>query len=192
MVKQHCGSTSESVPSSWLPGRMPYGLLSRLDREEPEIVGGRESQTLTSKRDGDPETPPTAPDRTAHSLGLSQEEEPDDLIFTTPPEGDRSSGMTKDEPAKSEEDTNGNFLKQLDELTAPPDQPAPAEIPAGAEPPSATGPDAPTEDTPSPVGDDGWQSPGLGPGAVSTPPPSPAAEELDNPTVPPFHLLSDS
>ncbi len=143
-------------------------------------------------------TPPTTPEHTAHSSGLSQEEEPEDLIFVTPPEGDRPSRTTKDEPAEGEEDTNGNFLEQLDELAAPPNQPAPVEIPAGAEPPPAAGPDAPTEDVPPPTGDGGWWCPEPEPVATSTPPSSPAAEEPDNPTVPPFqwtrslNLSSDS
>ncbi len=167
---------------------MPYALPSRIDREEPEIVGGTESQTSTSERDGDPETPPTTPEHTAHSSGLGQEEEPHDLIFVTPPEGDRPLGTMKDRPAKGEEDTKGNFSEQLDELAAPPNQPTPAEIPAGADPPPAAGPDAPTEDLPPPVRDEGWQSPGPEPVATSTPPSSPAAGGLDNPAVPPFQF----
>ncbi len=108
------------------------------------------------------------------------------LSLQPPPEGERPSGTTKDKSAKGEEDTNGNFLEQLDELAAPPNRPASVEIPAGTKPPPTMGPDAPTEDIPPPVGDEGQQSPEPEPVAASTPPSSPAAEALDNPTIPPF------
>ncbi len=106
---------------------MPYSLPSRIHKEETEITGAGESQTSTSERDGDPETPPTTPEHTAYSPGSGQEEEPEDLIFATPPEGNRPSETTNDQLAEGEEDSNGNFLKPLDELAAPPDQPAPNE-----------------------------------------------------------------
>ncbi len=150
------------------------------------------------KRDGDPRTPPTTAERTDPSPDLTQEGEPEDLLFVTPPGGDRPSGTTKDELTKGEGDTNGNFLEQLEELAAPQSQPTPAETPAGTEPPPSTGPNAPTEDTPLPVGDEEWQSSEPEPVAASTPPSSPAVEGWDDSAVPPFqwsqpfNLSSDS
>ncbi len=81
---------------------------------------------------------------------------------------------------------------------APQSQSAPAEAPAETEPPPPTGHDAPTEDTPPPVGDERWQSLEPEPVAASTPPLSPAAEGLDDSAVPlfqwsqPLNLSSDS
>ncbi len=187
-VKRHCGSASESIPGSRLPGRMPYGLPPRIDGEEPGIVEGEESRTSTSEGDGNPETLPTTPEHTARSPGLSQEEEPDDLVFTTPPEGDRPSGTPKDSPTKGEEDLNGNFLGPLDGLAAPPNQPATTGTPAGSEPPLPVGQEVPTEDILPPVGNEREQPSELEPVAVSTWPFSPVAEGEDNPTIPPFRF----
>ncbi len=138
------------------------------------------------------------PERTDPSQDLSQEGEPEDLLFVTPPEGDRPSGMAKDELTQGEGDTSGNFLEQLDELVAPQSQLTPAETPSGIGSPPPAGPDAPTEDIPPPVGDEGWQSSEPVPVAASTPPSSAAAEEWDDSAVPPFqwsqplNLSSDS
>ncbi len=83
------------------------------------------------KRDEDSGTPPTTPERTDHSSGLSQEEEPEDVLFVTPPEGDRPTGTVKDELTQGEGAMNGNFPEQLDELVAPQSQLTPVEMPAG-------------------------------------------------------------
>ncbi len=72
---------------------MPYGPSSCIDREEPEIVGGEENQTSTLKSDEDPGTHPMTP-----------EEEPEDVLFVTPPEGDRPTGTVKDELTQGEGD----------------------------------------------------------------------------------------
>ncbi len=187
-VKWHCGSTSESVPSSRLPGRMPYGLPSRIDGEEPGIVGRRESLSSTSGRDEEPGTPPTTPVHTAHSSGASQEGEPEDLIFATPPEGNGPPGTPTDSPATGKEDTNGNFLEPLDELAIPPNKPVPAGSPAGIKPSPPAGPEAPTGDRPPSVGNGEEPPSGLELVAVSTPPSSPVAEGADSPTIPPFQF----
>ncbi len=187
VVKRHCGSASESISGSRLPGRMPYGPQSRIDGEEPGIMRRRENQSSTSGRDENPGTPPTTPEHTAHSLGLSQGEEPEDFIFATPPVGKGLSGMPTDSPSEGKEDTNGNFLGPLDELAAPPNQPAPAG-PAGAKPPPPAGPEAPTGDIPPPVGNEGELPSGLEPVAASTWPSSPVAEREDSPTIPPFQF----
>ncbi len=147
-VKRHCGSASESVSSSRLPGCMPYGLPAHVDREEPGIIGRRDSQSLTSGRDENPETPPTTPGHTTHSSGVSQEGEPGDLIFAMPPEGNGPPRTPTDSPTTGKEDTNGNFLGPLDELAAPPNRPVPAESPTGIKPLPPTGSEAPTGDIP--------------------------------------------
>ncbi len=157
-VKRHCGSASETVPSSRLPGRMPYGLPARVDREEPGIVGRRDSQSSTSGRDENPETPPTTPGHTTHSSGASQEGEPEDLIFATPPEGNGPPRTPTDSPTTGKENTNGNFLGPLDELAAPPNRPVPAESPARIKALPPAGPEAPTGDMPPSVGN-GEESP---------------------------------
>ncbi len=167
---------------------MPYGLPPHIDGEEPGTIGGEESQTLTSEGGGNPETPLTTPERTAHSPGSSQEEGPDDLVFVTPPEKDRPSRTPKDSPAKCENEINGNFLELLDELAVPPNRPAPVGTPAGAESSLPAGSGAHIEDTPPPVENEREQPPELEPSAVSTRPSSPAAEGEDNPTVPPFQF----
>ena len=74
----------ETAPGSRLPGRMAYGSSSCTDGEEPGVVGEEENQTPMLQRNGDPGTPPTTPGRTDHSHDLSQEEEPEDLLFVTP------------------------------------------------------------------------------------------------------------
>ncbi len=91
-VKRHCGSVSELALDPRLPGRMPYGLPSHLDGEELESVGRRESQSPTSEKSEGLRTPPTTPVHTARSLNASPGEEPEDLVFATPPEEDKSLG----------------------------------------------------------------------------------------------------
>ena len=90
VVKRHCGSESESISGSRLPGRMPYGLPPHIDGEEPQAVGRKRSQTPTSEGSESPGALPTTPGHTAHSPGSSQEEGPEDLVFVTPPEEDRA------------------------------------------------------------------------------------------------------
>ncbi len=187
-VKRHCGSASESVPRSRLPGRMPYGLPSRMDGEEPGIVGRRESQSSTSGRDEEPGTPPTTPVHTAYSSGPSQEGEPEDLIFAMSPEGNGPPGMPTDSPATGKEDTNGKFLEPLDELAVPPNKLVPAGSLTGIKPSPPAGPEAPTGDRPPSVGNGEEPPSGLEPITVSTQPSSPAAEGADSPTIPPFQF----
>ncbi len=187
-VKWHCGSASGFVPSSRLPGRMPYGLPSRVDGEESGIMGRRDSQSSTSERDEAPGTPPTTPVHTAHSSGVSQEEEPGDFIFATPPEGNEPSGTPTDSPAKGKEDTNGNFLGPLDELAAPPNHPAPAGSSAGAKPSPPAGPEALNGDRQPPVGNEGEPPSGPEPVAFSMQPASPMTEREDSPTIPQFRF----
>ena len=131
-VKRYCGSASELVPDPWLPGRMPYGLPSRLDGEEPESVGRMESQSSTFVRDEDPRTPPATPTRAVLSSNASQEEEPEDLVFVTPPEENKSFGTLTNSSAADKEDANGNFLGPLDELAASPNHSTTVGSPAGA------------------------------------------------------------
>ncbi len=151
-------------------------------------MGRRESQSLTSGRDEDPGTPPTTPVHTAHSSGASQEEEPEDLIFATPLEGNGPPGTPTDSPTTGKEDTNGNFLGPLDELAAPPNQPVPAGSPAGIKSPPPAEPEALTGDIPPSVGN-GEETPlELQSVAVSTPPSSPVVKGADSPTVPPFQF----
>ncbi len=153
-VKRHCGSESESISSSWLPGRMPYGLPPRINGEEPKVIGGGGSQTPTSEGNENPGTLLTTPEHTAHSPGLSQQEGPDDLVFVTPPEEDRPSGTLKNSLVKGEKETNEDFLELLDELTVPPNWPAPVGAPSETESPLPAGSCDSTEDTPPPVEDE--------------------------------------
>ncbi len=95
-VKRHCGSTSESAPSSRLPGRMPYGPSSRADGEEPAVVGGEENQTPMLQRSGDSRTPPATLECTDHSPDLSPGEEPQ------PPMLQRSGDSSRTPPATPE------------------------------------------------------------------------------------------
>ena len=187
-VKWHCGSASELIPSSRLPERMPNGLPSHIDGEEPESVGRRESQSSASERDEGPRTPPTTPVHTALSPGASQEGEPEDLIFATLPEENKSSETPIDSPATGREDTNGNFLGPMDELAASPNHPAPVRSPAGATPPSPAGSQASKGDVPPSVGSEGEPPSGPEPVAVSMRPSSPVTEGEDSPAIPPFQF----
>ena len=146
-VKQHCGSASESAPNSRLPGRMPYGSSSRADGEEPRAVGGEGNQTPMLQRSGDSRTPPATPERRDHSPDLSLEEEPEEHLFVTPPEGDRPSGIARYEFTEAEGDTSGNFSEWPDKLAAPRSQLTLAKTPDGTEPQPPAGPDAPDEGT---------------------------------------------
>ncbi len=186
-VKQHCGSSSELVPSSRLPGRMPYGLPSCLEGEEPERVGGRESQSSTSERDESLRTPPTTPVHAACSLDVSREEEPEDPIFATPPEENKSFG-TNSPAADKKKDPNGNLLGPLDELAASPNHSTTVGSPAGAILSSPAGRETSKETVPPSMRSEGEPLTGSEPAAVSTRPSSPAAEGEDNPTIPPFQF----
>ncbi len=187
-VKRHCGSESESISSSRLPGRMPYGLPPRIDGEEPKVIGGEGSQTPTSEGNENPGTLPTTPEHTAHSPGSSQEEGPDDLVFVTPPEEDQPSRTRRGSLIKGEKETNEDFLELLDELTEPPNRPAPVGAPSETESPLPAGSGAIIEDTLPPVEDEREQPSEPEMAAASMRPSSPAAEEEDNPTVPPFQF----
>ncbi len=181
-VKRHCGSASKLVPSPWLPGGMPYGLPSCLDGER------RESKSSTSERDEDPRTPPTTPVHAARSLDVSQEEEPEDPVFATPPEENKSSGTPINHPAMGEEDANGNFLGLLDSLAASPDQMTTVRSPAETTPSSPAGPEASGEDVPPSVRSEEEPSTGSEPVAASARPSSPTTEREDSPTIPPFQF----
>ena len=187
-VKRHCGSESESIPGSRLPGRMPYGLPAHIDGEEPKVVGGERSQTPTSEGNESPGALPATPEHTAHSPGLSQEEGPDDLVFVTPPEEDRPSETMRGGLAKSEKEANEEFLELMDELTEPPTRPAPVGAPSKTKSPPPVGFGASIEDTSPPVEDEREQPPESEPAAASTWPSSPVAEEEDDPTIPLFQF----
>ncbi len=202
VVKRYCGSASGYAPSPRLAGRMPYRAPSCTDGEGPEAVGERENQAPMLQRDGDPRTPPMTPECTGNSQGLNPGEEPEDLLFVTPPEGDRPSGTAGDELTKAEGDMNGNFSKQSEKLVASRSPLMPAETPAGTEPQPLVEPDAPNVDTQSPDGDEGWQALEPEPVAASMPPSSPAAsqgaEGWDDHAIPsfqqskPLNLSTDS
>ncbi len=138
------------------------------------------------QRDVDLGTPPMTPERMDHSHGSSLEEEPEELLFVTPPEGDRQSGMARDELTKAEGNMDGNFPEQLNELVASRSQLTPAETPAGIKPQTPAGPDAPNKGKSPPAGDEEWQPSESEPVAASTPPSSPAAKGWDDPAIPPF------
>ncbi len=187
-VKRHCRSSPELVPSPRLPGRMPYGLPSCLEGEEPERVGGRESQSSTSERDEGLRMPPTTPVHAARSLDVSQGEEPKDPIFATPPEENKSSGTLLNSPATGKEDADGNFLGPLDELAASPNHPTTIRSPAGATLSSPAGPETSKGAVPPSVGSGEEPLTGPEPVAASTRPSSPATERKDSPTIPPFQF----
>ncbi len=168
---------------------MPYGLSSHLDGEEPESVGKSESQSSTSERDECLRTPPTTPVRAAHSLDVSQEEEPEDPVFVTPPEGNKTSGTILNSPTVDEGDANGNFLGLLDNLAASPDQPATVRSTAGTTPSSPVGPEASgEEDVPPSVRSEEEPPTESKPVTASTWPSSPTTESEDSLTIPPFQF----
>ncbi len=168
MVKRHCGSASELVPDPRLPGRMPYGLSSRLDEEEPESVGRRESQSSTSERGRGLRTPPTTPVHTARALDISQEEEPKDPVFAMPPEENKSSRTPRNSPTMGREDVDGNFLGSLDELAASSNHWTIVGSPAGAILSSLAGRETSKENVPLSVRSEGEPLTGSEPNAVST------------------------
>ncbi len=178
-VKRHCGSASEPIHGGRLLGRMPYGPSSC-------AIDEKENQTSTTNKDGDLEIPPTTPGRADPAPDSNQDGESEDPIFTTPPEGDKPSGTEKDEDNQGEEDLNGNFLGQSDELVAFRSQQTPAETPAGTQPQTPEGPEAPGGNMLTPGKNAEWQPPESGPVVTSTPPSSPAAEEWEDHTIPPF------
>ena len=187
-VKRHCGSASELVPDPRLPGRMPYGLSSRLDEEEPKSVGRRESQSSTSERNEGLRTSPTTPMHAARALDVSQEEEPEDPIFATPPEENKSSRTPRNSPTMGREDVDGNFLGSLDELAASPNHSTIVGSPAGAIRSSPVGWETSEENVPLSVRSEGESLTGSEPAVVSTRPSSPAEEGEDNLTIPPFQF----
>ncbi len=142
MTLRVCIGVCPQLPITWSYA-LWFVIPCRWRETRSRRGGGEENQTPMLKRDGDPGTPPTTLERTGYSQDLSQEEEPEDLLFVTPPEGDRPSGTAKDELTKAEGKMNGNFLEQLDELVASQSQLTPAETPAGTRPQPPAGPDAP-------------------------------------------------
>ncbi len=108
-VKRHCGSASELVTDPRLLGHMPYGLPSCLDGEEPESIR-MESQSSTFARDEDPRTRPATPTRAVLSSNTSQGEDPEDLVFATPPEENKSFGTLTNSPAADKGNANVDFL----------------------------------------------------------------------------------
>ncbi len=132
-VKRHCGSPSEDASSPRLPCRMPYGASSRAKEEGPGVVGEGENQAPMLQKDGDPRTPPMTPGNTGDPPELEQEEESEDLLFATPPEGDKSSGTAENELAKAGGDMNGDLLDPSDEneLVASRSELTPIETPLG-------------------------------------------------------------
>ncbi len=169
---------------------MPYGAVSCIDEKEPKAVGEGEAQVPMLQRDEDPRTPPMTPEHTGNSPELSQGEEPEDLLFVTPPEEDRPSGTAGDEPTKAEGDMNRDFSEQTDELVASRSQLTPAETPAETEPQPPVEPDAPNVGTQPPDGDEEWQPSEPELVAASMPPSSPAAsqgaEGWDDHVIPSF------
>ncbi len=141
-VKRHCGSTPELVPSSRLPGHMPYGLSPCLEKEEPEKVEKGKSQSSTSEGDESLWTPPTTPVHAARSLNVSQEEEPEDPVFATPPEENRAPEMPRNSPTTGTRDADRNFQGPLDKLAASPKNPAIVRSPAETALSSPAGPEA--------------------------------------------------
>ena len=189
-VKRHCGSTSEYASSPQLPGRMPYGATSCTDERDPGAVGEGENQATMLQGDEGPETPPMTPEHMGDPQELNQGEEPEDLLFVTPPEGDRPSGTAGKKLAKAEGGMNGNFSKQSDELVASRSPLTPIETPAETGPQPPVGPNAPNVGTQPPDGDEEWQPSEPEPFAASMPSSSPTAsqgaEGLDDHTIPSF------
>ena len=167
---------------------MPYGLPSRLDGEELESVGRRESQSSTSERSEGLRTPPATPVHTARSLNASPGEEPEDLVFATPLEENKSSGTLTNHPAADKEDANGNFLGPLNESAVSPPHSANDRIPAGTTPSSPVGQEASKGAVPPAVKSEGEPPTESEPTVVSMRPSSPDAEEEDHPTIPPFQF----
>ncbi len=188
MVKRHCGSASELVPDQRLPGRMPYGLSSRLDEEEPESVGRMERQSSTFVRAEDWRIPSATPTCAVLSSNASQDEDPEDLVFATPPEENKSFGTQSNSPAADKGDANGNLLGPLDELAASPSHSMIVGSPAGAILSSPAGQETPEESVLLSVRSEGEPPTGSEPAEVSTRPSSPAAEGEDNLTIPPFQF----
>ena len=187
-VKRHCGSTSEFVSDPRLPGRMPYGLSSRLDEEEPESVERRGSQSSTPGRDEGLGTPPTTPVHTACALDVSQEEEPKDPVFATLPEENQLSRAPRNSPTAGREDVDGNFLGSLDELATSPNHSTIVGSPAGAILSLPAGWQTSEENISLSVRSEGESLTGSEPAAVSMWPTSPAKEEEDNMTIPLFQF----
>ncbi len=191
-VKQHCSSAFEHASSPRLPIRMTYGTSSRAEEDGPGAVGEGENQVPMLQKDEDPRTPPMTPENTGDPPESNQGEEPEDLLFVTPPEGDRPSGTVANELAKAEGDMNGNFSKPSDEteLVASQSKLTPAETPAETEPQPPLEPDAPNVGNQPPDGDEEWQPSEPESFTASTPPSSPAAsqdaEGLDDYTIPSF------
>ncbi len=187
-VKRHCGSASELALDPRLSGRMPYGLPSCLDEGELGSVGRRESQYSMPERSEGLRTPPTTPVHAARSLNASPGEEPEDLVFATPPEENKSFGALTNNPAADKEDATGNFLGPLNELAASPHHPTNGRSPAGATQSSPAGQEASERAVPPPMRSEAAPLTESEPTVVSTWPPSPDAEGEDTPTIPPFQF----
>ncbi len=179
---------SELALDPRLPGRMPYGLLSRPDGEELESVGKRGSQASTSEESEGPKTPLTTPVHTARSLNASPEKEPEDLVFATPPEENKSVGTLANHPAADKEGANGNLLGPLNELAASPPYPVNDRGPAGTIQTLLAGQEASEGAVPPSVKSEGEHPTESEPTVVSTWPSSPVSEGEDNPTIPPFQF----
>ena len=154
--------------------------------KELASVGRRESQSSTSERGEGLRTPPTTPVHAARSSDASQEEEPEDLVFATPPEENKSFGTLTNNPAADKEDANGNVLGPLEELAASLSHSTNVSSPAGATLSSPAGQEASEGAVPPSVRSEGEPSTGSEPTVVSTRPSSPDAEGKDSPKIPPF------
>ncbi len=82
----------EHTSSSRLPGRMPYGTSSLAEKEGLGAAGEGGDKAPIQQKEEDPTTPPVTPGNMGEPPELNPGEEPEDLLFTMPPEGDRPSG----------------------------------------------------------------------------------------------------
>ncbi len=188
MVKRHCGSMPELAPSPRLPGHKPYGLSPCLEKEEPGKVERRKSQSSTSEGDESLRTPPTTPVHVARSLSISQEEEPGDPVFATPPEENKAPEMPRNSPTTGMRDADGNLQGPLDKLAASPNHPAVVGSPAGTALSSPARPEASGGAVSLFTGSEEESLTGPEPAVPSRRSSSPAMEGEDNITIPPFQF----
>ena len=145
---------------------MPYWTPSLAENEELGAAGEGGEKSPIQQKEEEPANPPMAPGDIDKPSELQQGEESEDLLFTTPLGGDKSSGPSREEGAPADGVVDPSEEERLPKLPEGQESDAargklePAETSAETEPQPPLGPEASEVDTRPSDGDKGQQPSG--------------------------------